>query len=442
MNPQEVARDPWAYARTMNVVQQLEQLQAAVAVLGVLFVMTTVAGWRSRRQLVRRIASVTTRLETTQTVDVVGRGRLETSLSALERAAGSGTLRVSDAEVAVDRLADAFRLIGHGIVVCDENGDVVYHNERAEELVGDRLHEALADEAVTRLLAGAVDGTAGSEHLELFGPPHRTLHLTAAPLVNDARLIGAAAVIEDISERRRLEAVRRDFVANISHELKTPVGALGLLAETLAGEDDPVVASRLAERMQIEAFRVGRIIEDLLDLSRIEAEESPLRHPVPVHLVLAEAADRVRSVAEHRGIRIEVNEPPRRLSVLGDRRQLVSAVHSLVENAVTYSDDGAEVVLDTRNNGTWVEVTVSDTGVGIPQRDLERIFERFYRVDRARARDTGGTGLGLAIVRHVAGNHGGEVRVQSQEGRGSTFTLRLPSGPGPVIVSSPTAEAG
>jgi len=423
-------------------VNRTQLLEAAVGILAVVLVVGMLWRWRARRHLVRRLASVISRLEGTDRVDVVGRGRLETSLAALERAAGAGSLRVSDAQVAVDRLADAFRLIGHGIIVCDENGDVVFRNARADELVGDRLHEALAGEAVARLLEDAVDGRAGEEQLELFGPPHRTLHLTAAPLVNDARLVGAAAVIEDVSERRRLEAVRRDFVANISHELKTPVGALGLLAETLAGEDDPDVAARLAERMQTEAFRVGRIIEDLLDLSRIEAEEAPLREPVPVHLVLAEAAERVRSVAEHRGIRIEVHEPPRRMNVLGDRRQLVSAVHSLVENAVTYSDEGGEVVLDTRTNGRWVEVTVSDTGVGIPARDLERIFERFYRVDRARARDTGGTGLGLAIVRHVAGNHGGEVRVQSQEGRGSTFTLRLPSGPGPVGVAAPDAEAG
>jgi len=423
-------------------VNRTELLEVAVVALGALLVLGTVWRWRSRRQLVRRLASVISRLEGTDRVDVVGRGRLETSLAALERAAGSGTLRVIDALVAVDRLADAFRLVGHGIVVCDENGDVVFRNARADELVGDRLHEALAGEAVTRLLAEAIDGRSGDEHLELFGPPHRTLHLRAAPLVNDARLVGAAAVIEDVSERRRLEAVRRDFVANISHELKTPVGALGLLAETLAGEDDPLVAARLTERMQNEAFRVGRIIEDLLDLSRIEAEEAPLREPVPVHLVLAEAADRVRGVAEHRGVRIEVHEPPRRMNVLGDRRQLVSAVHSLVENAVTYSDDGGEVVLDTRANGRWIEITVSDTGIGIPARDLERIFERFYRVDRARARDTGGTGLGLAIVRHVAGNHGGEVRVQSQEGRGSTFTLRLPAGPGPIAITPATAEAG
>jgi two-component system sensor histidine kinase SenX3 len=253
-------------------VTTVEELQVAAGVLGGLLLVVLLAWWRSRRQLVRRMASVISRLEGTDTVDVVGRGRLETSLSALERAAGAGTVRVSDAQVSVERLADAFRLVGHGIVVCDENGDVVFRNERADELVGDRLHEALAGEAVTRLLEAAVAGRPGREPLELFGPPHRLLELSAAPLVNDSRLIGAAAVIEDVSERRRLEAVRRDFVANISHELKTPIGALGLLAETLAGEDDPVVAGRLAERMQNEAFRVGRIIEDLLDLSRIESE--------------------------------------------------------------------------------------------------------------------------------------------------------------------------
>jgi two-component system sensor histidine kinase SenX3 len=395
--------------------------------------------WRLRRQVVRRLAAVTSRLEEVASVDVVDERGMETALAALERAASVGALRISDAEVSVERLADAFRLVGHGIVVCDENGEAVFRNERADELVSDRLGEALAADAVERLLAAAGRGEPGTETLELYGPPRRLLTIHAAPLANDSKLIGAAAVIEDVSERRRLEAVRRDFVANISHELKTPVGALGLLAETLADETDRKVMSRLAERMQTEAFRVGRIIEDLLDLSRIEAEESPLREAVAVHLVLAEAVERVRSVADHRSIRIDVHEPPRRLAVVGDRRQLVSAMHSLLENAVTYSDDGGEVTIETRTNGTWVEITVADRGIGIPARDLERIFERFYRVDRARARDTGGTGLGLAIVRHVASNHGGEVRVQSHEGSGSTFTLKLPAGPGPVAL---TAEAG
>jgi len=421
----------------MNVMTPVDPRAAAAAAAAVLVVVFY--AWRSRRQTVRRIASVVSRLESVGTVDVVGAGRLESSLAALERAAGTAALRVSDAAASVERLADAFRLVGHGVTVGDENGAVVFRNERAEELLADRLDEALARNAVDRLMAGAVRGVAATESLELFGPPRKTLSISAAPLSDDARLIGGAVIIEDVSERRRLEAVRRDFVANISHELKTPVGALGLLAETLAGEDDDAVVRRLAGRMQIEAYRVGRIIDDLLDLSRIESEESPKREPVAVHLILAEALERVRPTAEHRGITLLVHEPARRVSVVGDRRQLVSAIHSLVENAVTYSDDGSEVTLNTRTNGTRVEITVADHGIGIPTRDLERIFERFYRVDRARARDTGGTGLGLAIVRHVAGNHGGEVRVQSQEGKGSTFTLTLPASPGPVAL---TAEAG
>jgi two-component system sensor histidine kinase SenX3 len=233
--------------------------------------------------------------------------------------------------------------------------------------------------------------------------------------------------------------MRRDFVANISHELKTPVGALSLLAETISSETDASVIRRLAERMQDESMRVGRTIDDLLELSRIEAEEAPRREPVPVHLAVAEAADRVAPAAEQREISIAVAEPPHRLTVLGDRRQLVSAVYNLLDNAVKYSDAGSTVEVVTVTNGAWVELAVRDHGDGIPVRDLERIFERFYRVDRARSRETGGTGLGLAIVRHVANNHKGEVRVTSREGEGSTFTLRLPAGPGPVAVSIPEA---
>jgi two-component system sensor histidine kinase SenX3 len=160
---------------------------------------------------------------------------------------------------------------------------------------------------------------------------------------------------------------------------------------------------------------------------------------VTVAQFVREAADRVRPAAEQRAIDIEVHEPSARLAVVGDRRQLVSAVTNLLDNAVKYSEAGSTVEVRARTDGRWVDVTVHDSGIGIPRRDLERIFERFYRVDRARSRDTGGTGLGLAIVRHVASNHRGEVRVESREGVGSTFTLRLPAGPGPVAVAE---EAG
>jgi two-component system sensor histidine kinase SenX3 len=275
--------------------------------------------------------------------------------------------------------------------------------------------------------------------VDLFGPPRRTLVLSALRLEEDGRRLGVLVVIDDVTDRRRLEAVRRDFVANISHELKTPIGALGLLAETLVAEDDAGVAQRLAERMLTEAFRVSRTVDDLLELSRIEADEEARREEVPVHRFIAEAVDRVGPAAEQQGIAIEVEEPASRLAVAGDRRQLVSAIFNLLENAVKYSDTGSTVQVRARTDGRWVDIEVQDHGIGIPRRDLERVFERFYRVDRARSRETGGTGLGLAIVRHVAGNHDGDVRVESAEGEGSRFTLRLPVVAGPVAV---TAEAG
>jgi two-component system sensor histidine kinase SenX3 len=355
--------------------------------------------------------------------------------------------RAARAEGVADRLTDALSAVPEGVVVCDEHGQVWFRNEVAQMFAGARHGEVLADLTVTELLDAALKTGPESQYLELYGPPRRTLLIRALPLHEEGRLLGAVAVIEDVSERRRLEAVRRDFVANVSHELKSPVGALGILAEAMQLEDEPAVSRRLAERMQTEAFRVARIIDDLLDLSRIESEESPQREPLPIHTVVAQAVERIRPVAEHRGITIDVSEGPRRLTVVGDRRQLVSAVHNLLDNAVKYSDDDSVVEVRIRAaadppDTTWAEISIEDHGIGIPTRDIERIFERFYRVDRARARDTGGTGLGLAIVRHVATNHKGDVNVVSQEGQGSIFTLRLPAGPGPVILTAPEQEAG
>jgi len=337
-------------------------------------------------------------------------------------------------------LAEVIDLLDAGVILYDEAGRELWRNQRALSLLTDPVVGPLAFEAAERLVGAALEGAPGEEMLDLFGPPRRSLRVSAAALAGGERR-GAVATLEDVSERSRVDAMRRDFVANVSHELKTPIGALGLLAETLTDEEDVEVVRRLAARMQDEAMRVGRIIEDLLDLSRIEAEEAPRREPVPVHLVLAEATERLRSIADHRGVTVHVRDPGARVTVVGDRRQLVSAVHSLVENAVTYSDEGGEVRVWAATGGAVVDIVVADSGIGIPARDLDRIFERFYRVDRARSRATGGTGLGLAIVRHVAGNHGGDVRVESQEGQGSTFTLRLPAGPGPVAVTT-DAEAG
>jgi len=234
---------------------------------------------------------------------------------------------------------------------------------------------------------------------------------------------------EDQTERRRVEEVRRDFVANTSHELKTPVGALALLAETVEdAADDPEAVRRFAGRMRQEAARLTNLVQDLITLSRIQAAE-PIPDPVPADLdaVVAEALDRCRMRATVRGIEL-VAKGTRQLSVLGDEELLVTALRNLLDNAVAYSPEKTRVVIETRQDGTEaVELSVADQGIGIPERDLERIFERFYRVDPARSRATGGTGLGLAIVKHVTAAHGGKVTVMSKEGAGSTFTLRLPA---------------
>jgi two-component system sensor histidine kinase SenX3 len=236
---------------------------------------------------------------------------------------------------------------------------------------------------------------------------------------------------EDQTESRRVEEVRRDFVANTSHELKTPVGALALLAETVEdAADDPEAVRRFAGRMRQEASRLTNLVQDLITLSRIQAAE-PVPDPITVSLdvVVAEALDRCRMKASAGGIELAASGP-HGLSVLGDEDLLITALRNLLENAVAYSPEKTRVVVSTRRSSEdSVEISVADQGIGIPERDLERIFERFYRVDPARSRATGGTGLGLAIVKHVTAAHGGKVTVWSKEGAGSTFTLQLPLRP-------------
>jgi two-component system sensor histidine kinase SenX3 len=391
------------------------------------------------RRAARRLIAAGQRLAD----DVVPTGSgLSEATSVVERVVDRAVLRGTDVSQAEARLASALLAVPQGVVVFDAEGAIAFRNKVAAGYLTARHGEALVEEAIHELAAMVREGTgpaSPTRTVDLFGPPRRTLVVHAVALEQGAQDLGALVVIDDVTDRRRLEAVRRDFVANISHELKTPVGALGLLAETLLAEDEPAVARRLTERMLSEAFRVGRTFDDLLELSRIEADEAAVREELPVQAVVAEAADRVRGAAEQRGIEISVDEASPRLAVQGDRRQLVSAIYNLLENAVKYSDAGSTVQVRTRTDGRWIDIAVEDHGMGIPRRDLERVFERFYRVDRARSRETGGTGLGLAIVRHIANNHAGEVHVASQEGEGSTFTLRLPLASGPVAVS---AEAG
>ncbi len=483
------------------------QYAIAAGVLVVAVVLAAMLGRRSgRRALSQRLTALGSRLGIDPPED---ESSIEVALSYLEQVTGAATEAVAEASADAIRLRRSLDTLPQGVVICDENGAVVYRNARANALMTSRRGDALAAQAVTELLEDAWHEGAAERSLDLYGPPRRTL-LVRARLIDDGRRpLGVIAMIEDVSERRRLEEIRRDFVANVSHELKTPMGALGLLAETLVSEPDVEVAQRLASRIHTEAFRVSRIIDDLLDLSRIESEEAPPREPVLVSLVMAEAVERVRATAEQRGIVIDLFEPEPLVAVVGDRRQLVSAMHALLENAVTYSYEGSRVTVSgtvvrdhaavaagagagpgaggisatgstsavasptvstgpaatstgpdgvaadtgwgtdlTATNGSGdegtgvhqldtgaklardvVRLSVADHGIGIPARDLDRIFERFYRVDHGRSRDTGGTGLGLSIVRHVANNHQGWVDVESREGEGSTFTLVLPLQP-------------
>jgi len=309
--------------------------------------------------------------------------------------------------------------------VVDQRGEIILRNGVAEQFTGPG-GDALTADAIWELLDRTLRGLEGERELRLFGPPRRVLHVRAIPLDDGTRPIGGVAFLRDVSEARRIENMRRDFVANVSHELKTPIGALGLLAETMAGEEDAEMLRRLAGRVLHESERLERTVEDLLDLSILEAQESPERELIAVDMLMADAAERMASTAEAAGIPIEMTEPAGDILVACDRRQVTSALFNLLDNAVKYSEEGGKVEFSAQVEGFSVAISVRDHGIGIPHRDLERIFERFYRVDRTRSRATGGTGLGLAIVRHVAQAHQGEVSVESEEGNGSTFTLKLP----------------
>ena len=334
---------------------------------------------------------------------------------------------LSEAEAPFAELDSVLNAIPLGVVVTDEQGNIAFGNHVVAGVEISRHIDVLVNEAAERIIKKSRElGSTVRETLELFGPPPRTLVIEARPLEG----LKSIAIIEDISERTRIDAVRTDFVANISHELKTPVGALSILADTIRDEDDLKVIHRLSSKMVKEANRMAKTIDDLLELSRIELDVSAVLEPVSIFSVIAESIDRMAYFAAQAGISIVSQLPEADCVVKGDRLQLVSAVSNLVDNAVKYSEKGDKVTVRVSPGDAAIDISVSDEGIGIPQSDIDRIFERFYRVDRARSRGTGGTGLGLSIVRHVMNNHGGSVNVTSQEGEGSTFVLTLlrPSG--------------
>ena len=361
-----------------------------------------------------------------------------------EAASGPVQARLDAAGAALDALTD-------GIVVFDPDGRLAYLNPAGRDLIGRRF-ETIGELAPTVLRDAAAEvaetGTAAELEFETAG---RIVQASVAPNGGqDESSSGIVLVLRDVTAARRSDRIRRDFVANASHELKTPVSAIAALAEALRdAARDPAASERFVALLQEESIRLSRLDADLLDMSRLEGERPELT-PVRLDRVVAEESERLRPSAEGVGLRMVV-ESLAATELLGSEGDLGLLVHNLVDNAIHYTPAGGEVRVSLRKDAERAVLEVADTGIGIASRDRGRIFERFYRVDPARSRQTGGTGLGLSIVRHVAELHGGEVAVQSVLGAGSTFIVELPiaetTGGGSVVdqpapVVKPLPQAG
>ncbi|UDY24177.1 sensor histidine kinase [Nocardioides sp. Kera G14] len=334
-------------------------------------------------------------------------------------------LPVTEAPVVPPEVATVLSVLRSSAVVLDDDDVVVKASAPTYALGLVRGTTLLSDELSSLVHQVRRDGQIRETELVLsrVGAPARHVVARVAPL--GTRLV--LALLEDRTRERRIEAVRRDFVANVSHELKTPVGAIRVLADAVSdAADDPVAVKRFSERMLIESDRLTELVQQIIELSRLQGDE-PLEAPIEVDVdaVIANAVDVVGVDAQRKHITI-VTGGKKDLGVVGNEEQVMTAVTNLVANAVNYSEPGSSVSITTKATNGNVAISVVDQGIGIPSDELDRIFERFYRVDPARHRSTGGTGLGLSIVKHVAATHGGEVKVWSVEGQGSTFTLTLP----------------
>ncbi len=314
-----------------------------------------------------------------------------------------------------------------GVILIDSAGDVAYANPAAERIL-ERTPRNIRElsPTVLRGLAEEVrgDGLPHESAVEV-GVPTRVIRAAAVPLESPGDVM---LVMRDVTAEKRLEAMRRDFVTDASHELKTPAAAIRAAAETVerAVNEDPEAATRFAAQLRRDAVRLSRIVSDLLDLSRLESEHPELE-PVRLDRVVAEELKRLRAQAAESGVALRWEGAP--VTVSGSIKDLALLARNLLENAVRYTPRGGRVSVEVRGDDGQATLSIEDTGIGIPSRDLPRVFERFYRVDRARSRDTGGTGLGLSIARHVVERHGGNIEAESELGRGSTFTVTLPTGP-------------
>lgn len=336
-------------------------------------------------------------------------------------------------------IATVLSVLRSSALVVDHNDDVLKASAAAYSFGLVRGNQVALQELADLIRQVRRDGQI--RETELVTAPARagrSTHVTARVAPLSSRLV--LALVEDRTRERRVEAIRRDFVANVSHELKTPVGALNLLAEAVQeAADDPEAVARFAGRMQTESARLTKLVQQIIELSRLQGDDLlGDAEPVDVDEVVSRSIDQSMIDAQSKGISV-VHDGQRGLSILGNGDEVALALGNLVANAVAYSPDRSRVVVAARAHDLVVDLTVTDQGIGIPASEIDRIFERFYRIDPARHRSTGGTGLGLSIVKHVAASHGGEIRVWSVEGQGSTFTLSLPRRAieGPAAIPAP-----
>ncbi len=308
-----------------------------------------------------------------------------------------------------------------GVIIFAESGKEVWRNSVASNIGGARHTEVLIDNAVNQISRLVLGGELMSSQMNLSGPPIREISLQGIPLVDG----GALVTVKDITDLLQLEKTRTDFVANLSHELKTPVGAIAILAELLESETDSDTVKKLAQRIEFESHRMTQMMDDLFELSGIE-KTLALSSVVNLTELVLEVENNLSLSASRAGILIKIIHEDTPVLLMGDRAQLQSAISNLVENAIKFSNARDVVEVKIWLDESNVFLTVSDQGIGIPAESLPRLFERFYRVDKARSRGTGGSGLGLAIASHAISNHRGTLTVASSEGEGSVFSICLP----------------
>ncbi|MAV20355.1 MAG: hypothetical protein CL417_02295 [Acidimicrobiaceae bacterium] len=333
------------------------------------------------------------------------------------------------------RLSSSLETLNYGIAIYDQNNETIFKNPYADTFLTGLHSDALVADAVDDMFLSRVSHEIIEREVDIYTTPHpaspltsrkKTYYLILQTLYAEGKDIGSILSIDDISEQERLEAIRRDFVSNISHELKTPIGAIALLAETIEDEPDPKIVKKILPKIIKETDRLTDTIDDLLTLSRIEHGSREHFSEIDLLRPIMQAQDRVLTFAAQKNLEVNVILPEDSPTIFGDAIQLTSAFYNLLENSVKYSKrGGGKTTIKVENIGDIVQLSFSDNGIGIPTKDQDRIFERFYCVDRSHSGS--GVGLGLAIVRHVVVNHEGLISVQSHEGVGTTFTIQLPN---------------